>query len=237
MKRPRRAKTVRKAAPKKRMTRAKRLAKIAAEAESQQRKLDPFHLPERLIPVGWGYQWKVKGEEMPPGWHAVPYSRHAHDFPRSADHQGSIVIEGLILMEALKDQIVSELHAPQKLAQDWAKDHEIAMGGTFDRGYGYPMMVADEVVTKVLKDAPPETGPDIDVTISLLVRVPAKWAAAAAYLNLTVAEYTRRRVVINQVTLAALWDGTEPIKEFPYWPTGRIVYGPVNLHISPRQDV
>lgn len=225
MKRPRRAmKKPRKVARK--TIRRKRAAKLKPQqrGDKLQRKIDPFYLNERLIPAGWAYQWKVKGEPVPPGWHCVPYSRHAHDFPRSANYQGSIVIKGLILMEALKDQVASELHAHQRTTRALAEQFE-----AYKRGEGrlYPMMPESEVITKVLRHAPPETGPDIDTPISLLIRVPARWATAAAYLNLTVSEYARRRVVAERMILGSMDDRDGGLEA---------IYQPVFLTISPSKE-
>lgn len=234
MKRPRRAaKTARKAARKKvakRLTRKQRIAKIERDANKPRRFVDPFHLPERLVPVGWGYQWKAYGDEYRPGWTPVPYSRHAHDFPRSANLNGQIVIDGLILMEALKDQIVSELYAAQRAAveMDAQFKDRLGMEGWPGIGFSYPLLPESEVVTKVLKDAPPETGPDIDVPISLLIRVPARWADAAAYLNLPIAEYTRRRVVGERMVLGSMDERCGDLNA---------IYQPVHLKFSPSKEV
>ena len=228
MKRPRRAmKKPRKAARK--TIQRKRVVKLKQRDDGLQRKIDPFYLNERLVPAGWVYQWKVKGEPVPPGWHCVPYSRHAHDFPRSANYQGSIVIKGLILMEALKYQVASELYASTRAAieMDAEQKRRLGMEERFDIGYSYPMMPESEVVTKVLRDAPPEEGPDIDVPISLLIRVPARWATAAAYLNLTISEYARRRVVAERMILGSMDDRNGGLEA---------IYQPVFLTISPSKE-
>lgn len=231
MKRPRRAakKTVRKAA--RRLTRktARKTPKLP-KLDRRQRRIDPFFLNERLIPAGWTYQWKVKGADVPTGWHCVPYSRHAHDFPRSANYQGAIVIKGLILMEALKDQVASELYYPTKAAietEEWFKKQFGLEANRSGGGYSYPLLPESEVVTKILKDAPPENGPDIDVPISLLLRVPARWATAAAYLNLTVSEYTRRRVVGERMVLGSMDEREGNLDA---------VYQPVTLKFSPSKE-
>ncbi len=237
MKRPRRAtkKTVRKAARKttKRAIRKRRSVRAEPGALTPSRKVDPYHISDRLIPAGWAYQWKVKGADVPPGWHCVPYSRHAHDFPRSANYQGAIVIKGLTLMEALKDQVVSELHVPSQRALDMERDlrEQFGMDGPrapYNARAAMGMLRDDQIVTKVLKDAPPETGPDIDVPISLLIRVPARWAAAAAYLNLTIAEYARRRVVAERMILGSMDERSGDLNA---------IYQPVNLKFSPSKEV
>lgn len=231
-------KTVRKAA--RRLTRktARKTSKLPKLDRLQphertakvQRRIDPFFLNESLIPVGWAYQWKVKGADVPPGWHCVPYSRHAHDFPRSANYQGAIVIKGLILMEALKDQVASELYAHRRAAieLDAERKRHLGMEGRRSEiGFSYPLLPESEVVTKILKDAPPEIGPDIDVPISLLLRVPARWATAAAYLNLTVSEYTRRRVVGERMVLGSMDEREGNLDA---------VYQPVTLKFSPSKE-
>lgn len=236
MKRPRRAmkkprKAARKTVARKRATKLPKLDRLQPQQRDAkvQRKIDPFYLNERLVPAGWAYQWKVKGEAVPPGWHCVPYSRHAHDFPRSANYQGSIVIKGLILMEALKDQVASELYASTRAAieMDAEQKRRLVMTDRFDVGYSYPMMPESEVVAKVLRDAPPEEGPDIDTPISLLIRVPARWATAAAYLNLTVSEYVRRRVVAERMILGSMDDRNGGLEA---------IYRPVFLTISPSKE-
>lgn len=235
MKRPRRAakKTVRKPARKrvvKRLTRKQRIAKIERDADKPRRFVDQFHLSERLVPVGWGYQWKVYGDEYRPGWTPVPYSRHAHDFPRSANLNGQIVIDGLILMEALKDQIVSELYAAQRAAVEMDAQFKANLGMEGRRseiGFSYPLLPESEVLTKVLEGAPPEIGPDIDVPISLLIRVPARWASAAAYLSLTISEYTRRRIVGERMILGSMDERDGDLDA---------VYQPVILKFSPSKE-
>lgn len=237
MKRPRRAikkprKAARKTVTRKRAAKLPKLDRLQPQQRDAkvQRKIDPFYINERLIPAGWAYQWKVKGEPVPPGWHCVPYSRHAHDFPRSANYQGAIVIKGLILMEALKDQVVSELYAAQRAAveMDAQFKDRLGMEGWPGIGFSYPLLPESEVVTKVLKDAPPETGPDIDVPISLLIRVPARWADAAAYLNLPIAEYTRRRVVGERMVLGSMDERCGDLNA---------IYQPVHLKFSPSKEV
>lgn len=230
MKRPRRAakKTVRKPARKATKRVAKRSRPVRKSHAAASRVIDPFEIKENLIPVGWAYQWKVKGADVPPGWHAVPYSRHAHDFPRSVNYQGSIVIKGLILMEALKDQVVSELYAHQLAAIEVDDEQKRRLGmGRSEMGWSYPLLPESEVVAKVLRDAPPDVGPDIDVPISLLIRVPARWASAAAYLSLTISEYTRRRIVGERMILGSMDERDGDLDT---------VYQPIILKFSPSKE-
>ena len=188
-----------------------------------QRKADPFWLDPRLIPAGWGYAWKPNyrpGGELPPGWGLVPYSRHAHDFPRSYQHGNFIVYGGLILMEALADQIASEKFALEQQARAQIDGFNDLIGRP--EGYGCWIMPLSYIESEEIpRSAAQNEGPPVEVTIELKVRVPVRWRSAAEYLKLTFVEYVRRRIVMERMVLGCMD------------PFGEAVYEPVNLSFSP----
>ncbi len=210
-----------------------------AAKKSPQRKSDPFWIDERLIPVGWGYEWKVNrrpGGELPPGWSAVPYSRHAHDFPRSYRCSGSIVHKGLILVEALADQIASERWALQKDAQNQDADVRERLRMEDIGGGRRVWIMPDDWVDSYgrdedlgLDDRAPQEGPPIEVSIALTIKVPSRWDSAAAYLKLTLAEYTRRRVLMDRPILGCTqsWNGSRDADP---------LYEPFLLNLAPKES-
>lgn len=231
--RPRRPvkKTAKVVGRKKRYKSKYRANKAEAVLRASLRKIDPFYLDEKLIPVGWSYQWVPRGTERREGWTEVPYSRHAHDFPHTYACDGHIICGGQVLIEGrteLARSSIAKDHDAAREMERWFKE-KYGMGGPGPHHGGYHMLLPEsEIVTTVLKDAPPAFGPPIETPISLLIRIPQRWVAAAAYLNLTVSEYARRRVVGERLVLGCM--------------DGRIgdldaTYEPVNLQFSPNKEV
>lgn len=216
----------RKVVRKKRQTKAQKAAQAEVELRASLRKSDPYYLDPKLIPVGWGYAWIVNQREggvLPPGWGLVPYSRHAHDFPRRYQRGNFIVHDGLILAEALSDQIRAELHAPAKLARQMHDQHPASGRSEFGR---IQIMPEDWVESeKISRSAYQNEGDPVEVEIDLVVRVPVRWRSAAEFLKLTLREYTRRRILMERPILGSMlrWDGQSD---------SEAIYEPVSLHFS-----
>ncbi len=223
MKRPRRPakKTARKAVRKKRQTKAQKAAQAEAKHRASLRKIDPYYLDPKLIPVGYSYQWKIEGARTPAGWTAVPFSRHAHDFP--PEYQNlfrQIAFCGLALMETTAEQARAELAVSFDAAK---KMNDAATAspnfGTHGR---FRIMPDDWVETeKIPREAAQNEGPPVDVAVVLMVRVPVRWKSAALYLKLELNEYVRRRILMERPILGC-------IDQF----SQETVYEPVNLQFT-----
>lgn len=234
--RPRRpVKKARKAAPKKKLTKAQRVARLDARLFRASKRIadgdvtpDPFHIDRSVVPAGKAYQWHryttTSPDPIRDGWVPVPFDRHPGVFPKGyRSKDGWVVCEGLTLIENSTEWVKEELARSHRLAHELSE----AIGGIKKPEGGRLYIMPEEWVEAVARpDAPPEIGPPIDVPISLLIRVPARWATAAAYLNLTLTEYARRRVVGERLVLGSLdlMDGSL-----------EAVYEPVNLTFSPQK--
>ena len=189
-------------------------------------KPDPFYLDPKLIPVGWAYQWSVYVDPRS-GWRAVPYSRHAHDFPKAAQSDdGFIIIKGLCLAEIPAQFVKAELINQSQKARDMMADFDAAVGR---EGSGKGMWImpsswvesySREELAKI--DAPGPNSPPVEVSVTLLMQVPGRWNDAAAYLKLSLNEYTRRRIMMERLVLGCM---------DPFSPEA--VYEPVSLSFSP----
>lgn len=190
---------------------------------SPQRKADPFWLDERLIPIGWAYAWKPNAPEaIGHGWSLVPFSRHAHDFPRSFQTSGFIVHGGLILAEAPADQVVAETYALTKKARALTEDMDnLLRRGEGFGGYSYGPWIAPET-EEIPRSAHQSEGPPVEIAVTLVVRVPVRWRSASEYLKIPFSEYVRRRLVMEAMVLGCM----DPFASDP-------VYEPVNLQFSP----
>ena len=229
--RPRRpVKKTRKAAPKK----IRKTRKVAADILSTEP--DPYHIDASVVPEGKAYQWhRFTGASRDPvrdGWVRVPFDRHPQLFPKSyCTKDRHIAYQGLTLLENsaawVKQQLVDATSFALDMPKQFWSDRGVEVPDR--KGRFFPLLPPDQIVTEVLRDAPPEEGPPIDVPISLLIRVPARWASAAAYLKLTLTEYARRRVVGERLTLGCA-DGMMDRRL-------DVVYEPVNLKFSPSKEI
>lgn len=195
------------------------------------KKNDPFYLDERLIPAGWAYQWSTHVDPRS-GWRAVPYSRHAHDFPKEAQGaDGFIAIWGLVLTEIPADFVKAELANSTQRARDMVSHFDRSIGREEEgrRGFwimpeGWLVSYSKEEVAEL--DPPPRDGPPVEVAVTLLMKVPSRWDNAAAYLKLTLNEYTRRRILMERPVLGVM----DPF-------SAETVYEPVVLQFSPSKEV
>lgn len=190
---------------------------------------DPFYLDEKLIPAGWAYQWSAYVDPRS-GWRAVPYSRHAHDFPKEAQGpDGFITIKGLTLAEIPASYVKAELVNAAQRARDMISDFDRSIGGK-ESGKGFWIMPegwlasysADEV-SEI--DPPPQEGPSVEVAVTLLMKVPSRWNNAAAFLKLTLNEYVRRRILMERPVLGCM----DPFSTEAF-------YEPVVLKFSPLKE-
>jgi hypothetical protein len=215
MKQPRRPtkKTARKIVRKKRQTKAQKAAQDEARLRASLRQVDPYYLHPSLIPVGWAYQWKIEGASPRAGWSCVPFSRHAHDFPREYQNLfGQIAFCGLVLMEALKDQVASEGFEPHRQAQQMSDEHPASNGGGGRReGTRFQIMSSDWVASgKIPSEAYQNEGEPVQVPVTLMMSVPVRWRSAAMFLGLTLTEYARRRIVMEHLVLRSIGVGVPP---------------------------
>jgi len=188
---------------------------------------DPFHINPRLIPAGWAYQWVPQGSKLAEGWTAVPYSRHAHDFPDDYSGMfGQINFLGLALVETTIGQAQKERDALKQKAIDLHGSFDEQIGRDGGKGHGFWIMPQGWNVSEEVPDAPPVEGPSVEVAITLMMKVPARWASAAAYLKLTLNEYTRRRILMERPLLGAL----DPF-------ASETLYEAVNLIATPAKEV
>jgi hypothetical protein len=126
---------------------ARRALELREQASSDDDGVDKFFIDPRIIPDGWGYEWKtftVLGKENPSyqvamahkGWEAVPRSRHPHLMP--INYQGeTIEREGMVLMERPLE-ITQEAKARDlRIARAQVRGKEEQLGGapngTFER--------------------------------------------------------------------------------------------------------
>lgn len=196
-------------------------------------KNDPFYLDETLIPVGWAYQWSTYLDPRS-GWRPVPYSRHAHDFPKVAQSDaGFIEIKGLTLAEIEAKHVTGELLRNEQKARDLAGEFDRSLGREAG-GKGFWIMpeswVASYTTAEIRDMEPPlRDGPPIEVAITLIMKVPARWNNAAAYLKLTLNEYARRRILMERPILGCTerWDGS---------PDAEPLYEPFLLKLAPRES-
>jgi len=70
--------------------------------------------------------------------------------------------------------------------------------------------------------------PAVETVISLPMKVPARWHSAAAFLKLTLSEYTRRRVLMDRLVLACMDPFTDQFAS---------LYEPVALQFSPSKEI
>jgi hypothetical protein len=84
-------------------------------------------------------------------------------------------------------------------------------------------MGEDWLETEPLPDGmPPETGPAVVLNITLPVRVPSRWAHAAAFLKIDLEEYARRRFIMERPVLGTMgYMGDD------------LAYEPVSLQFTP----
>lgn len=209
----------------------KKIVKRCTKRDVPHRKIDPFWIDPRKVPAGWGYAWKPNarpGGELPLGWSAVPFSRHAHDFPRNYQVGSCIVHGGLILAEALSDQIESEQWALTQAAKDQLSDvfkrYGIDQSGSNSTRFVGGLIEPE--TEEIPEDARQNEGAPIELCIWLPLRVPVRWRSAAAYLNLPFEEYVRRRILMLRPVLGCVtrWDGASDLTGF---------YEPVQLSFSP----
>lgn len=84
------------------------------------RLVDPFELPQHLIPRGMVYQWNETPDQ--PGWRPVPYQRHDGYFG-PAGMAGDIELSGLHLCEqaaAKREEAIEKARAKaHSAAMDW----------------------------------------------------------------------------------------------------------------------
>lgn len=236
--RPRRpVKKTRKAAPRKKRYKSK--FKLAIDGQMLD-EADPYHIDPSDVPAGKAYQWhRFTASSRDPirdGWVPVPFERHPGLFPKSwRTREGWISYGGLTLIENSKEFVQARLTEGISAAKEMEKAFFSNLGIDVParKAYGgFPIMPADFVETKVLKDAPPDIGPDIETSISLLIRVPARWAAAAAYLNLTIPEYARRRIVGERMVLGCMEENIYGYEDRAL----QAIYQPVTLKFSPIND-
>ncbi len=204
MKRAKQAKKTARKVVRKRQTKAQIAAQTEARVRASLRASDPYYLAPGLIPVGWSYQWKIDGATPPTGWTCVPFSRHAHDFPRDFQNLfGQIAFLGLVLMEATAEQAEKEASRPRVAATEMYDAHPAARKrGRYD---GFPLMPEDWIETEKIPDgAEQNEGPPVEVAVTLLMRVPVRWNSAALYLNLTLNEYVRRHILMERPVLGCL---------------------------------
>lgn len=239
--RPRRpVKKTRKAAPRKKQYKSK--FKLAVDGQTLD-EIDPFHIDLSDVPPGKAYQWHrfttTSRDPIRDGWTPVPFDRHPGLFPPSwRTKKGWIAYGGLTLIENSAEWVQRRLAANIAAAKEMESAFYSARGLDVpvrrDRGMVRAMQIfpADFVETKVLKDAPPDEGPDIDTPISLLIRVPARWASAAAYLNLPISEYARRRIVGERMVLGCMEENIYGYNDRAL----QAVYQPVQLKFSPVNE-
>ncbi len=231
MKRPRRPtkKTARKIARKSRKIKASQRAYVRPKLVA-----DPYYINPRLIPAGWAYQWVPQGSKLAEGWTTVPYSRHAHDFSDEYSGMfGQITFLGLTLIETTIGQAQKEREALQAKARDLTSEIDKRFGRDVDGGRsgGFWIMPQDWNVSYTAEeidriDPPPSEGPPVEVAITLMMKVPARWNSAAAFLKLTLNEYARRRVLMERPVLGSM----DPFSQ-------DAVYEPVSLTFSPTKEV
>lgn len=192
-------------------------------------KPDPFYLDPALIPARWAYQW-MPSIDPSSHWRAVPYSRHAHDFPTAArTSDGGIEIKGLVLAETQATNVMAELELVRKKSKNQMGDLAEEMGKKDGQGFWIapPSWNASYTSAELREMAPPaEVGPPITIEVQMWVKVPARWASAAAYLKLPLQEYARRRIVMERMVLGCM----DPFSE-------RAVHEPVNIFVSPSKEV
>jgi hypothetical protein len=183
---------------------------------------DPFYLEPNKVPVGWAYQWQV-GCSANSGWRPVPYSRHAHDFPKAAmNPSGFIVIKGLMLCEIPAEHVQKEIYALATKAKAMSRE---AIGNK-EEGKGFYIMPDDWVAEeKIPPDAHHNFGEPVDVDVLVPIRVPVRWKSAASYLKLDFAEYVRRRLLMDRAILGPADDKSGHF--------ANLVYTPVDLFFTP----
>ncbi len=227
MKRPRRPtkKTARKAVRKKAKVVRKRTPRTFFS------KSDPFYLDAKLIPAGWAYQWSTYVDPRT-GWRPVPYSRHAHDFPKIAQSDdGFIVISGLTLAEIPAEHVAAELTRGAQAARDLTAGFDRSIGRE-GGGKGFWVMPESWIASygrgEELREMAPLEGPPIEVAVTLVIKVPSRWDSAAAYLKLGLPEYARRRILMERPLLGCTqrWNGSRDAEP---------LYEPFLLNLAPRE--
>lgn len=105
---------------------------------------DKFHIDPRMIPDGWSYEYKkftVLGKEDPSyqvqlrnaGWEPVPASRHPELMPLGYDG-GTILVEGMMLMERPLEITQERKRQDQKNARDQVRAKEQQLTGAAPPG-------------------------------------------------------------------------------------------------------
>ena len=190
-------------------------------------KPDPFFIDPKLVPAGWAYQWTTYVDPHS-GWRPVPYSRHAHDFPKAAQGpDGFVVIEGLHLAEIPEHFVRSELASGAQKARDMVGDFDQSIGRD-NVGKGWYILSPGFIVEReITREMAHTEGPPVEVLVTLTMKVPQRWSAAAATLDLTLQEYTRRRILMERPLLGCTlpWNGSS---EEPF-------YEPFLLNLAPRE--
>lgn len=172
---------------------------------------------ERLeAPDKLSYQWAPHEEAFRmqiKGWVQVPYARHAHAMPPSANFDGYIVYRGMALFQMERDLVRALLDSAQKKAQSMARNSgsealELIAGYTDPRriGLSFPILSPSFMVDQEYDLVPNEGQKVIDISIKFAA--PWNWQDAASALGLDLSEYVRRRLLMTGKFLGPGEDGT-----------------------------
>jgi hypothetical protein len=157
---------------------------------------DPFEI---TAPLGKAYQWASLHPDSTheletykrSGWKPVRASRHP-DFP---SEKGKIIFGNSILLEMPRKKYDDLVKADVDRAFQQMREQRDILGMDKDniRSAIGRIMPESFVVSKPYESA--ESG-FLDLQVNITMRIPWRWKDAAAALQLTPQEYTRRRLIM-----------------------------------------
>jgi hypothetical protein len=195
MKRPRRP-VKRKVALKKIVKRkiAKRAVKFspATKRAIEEVEASIFDIPKP--PHGFAYQWAPFSRVIymaSKGWSQVPFSRH-QDMPKATNFDGYVVYRDTALFQISEALAKEQIDLLAEQAKDLTRDFDARLRRE-EGGRGFYILPSSFMVDSAY-DRVPDSSPPVEVTLTIKLRVPARWCDTANALQLAHPEYARRRI-------------------------------------------